>query len=222
MSSCCEHHEPSYYAKALWCLVELHNRINGSHSGSAALQVDHLILQGEASAEEMRGFSEGAAPRSRTTWDKVWQEQPFDWLALGCLLSSADVPVCVVPGVVRGGDSDRKFFLIVRTKRCRLTDRLTGWLTCHLTGWLTGCTTDPVNASQSKIIRPGSRLDVLENYWLFDGWHLQPVIRLENREFGWCGGGVAETLCANVLLTRLKQHDHPLSFLSWIMQSCSA
>lgn len=118
--------------KAPWCLVELHNGMNGSHSGSAALQVDHLILQGEASAEEMRGFSEGAAARSRTMWDKVWQERPFDWLALGCLLSSAGVPVCVVPGVMGGGDSDRKFFLIVRTKRCRLTDRLTGWLA----GWL--------------------------------------------------------------------------------------
>lgn len=195
--------------------------MNGSHSGSAALQVDHLILQGEASAEEMRGSSEGAATRSRTTWDKVWQERPFDWLALRCLLSSAGVPVCVVPGVMGGGDSDRKFFLIVRTKRCRLTDRLAGWLTCRLTGWLTGCATDPVNALQSKIIRPGSRLDGLDNYWLFDGWRLQTVIRLGSGEFGWCGGGVAQTLCANVLLTRLKQHDHPLSFLSCILQSAS-
>lgn len=196
--------------------------MNGSHSGSAALQVDHLILQGEASAEEMRGFSEGAAARLRTTWDKVWQERPFDSLALGCLLSSVGVPLCSSRCYGRRRQWQE---ILLDSENQKVStdwpaDWLAGWLTCLLTGWLTGCTTDPVNASDSKIIRPESRLDGLDNYWLFDGWRLQTVIRLGNREFGWCGGGATETLCANVLLTRLKQHDHPLSFLSCILQSC--
>lgn len=189
--------------------------MNGSHSGSAALQVDHLILQGEASAEEMRGFGEGAAARARQRQTKCDRSSHLTGWRLGAFFQ---VSACLFVWSSRCYGRRRQWQEILLDSESQKVstdwpaDWLAGWLASSLGGW------QAANASHSKIIRPESRLDGLDNYRPFDGWRLQTVIRLGNREFGWCGGGVAQTLCANVLLTRLKQHDHPLGFLSCILR----
>lgn len=123
--------------QAPWSLVILHNGTNGRRGGWAALQaVQSDPSRGQVSAGEMRGFvgwwggSADVAVCLRTMWNKVWQQRPFD----RSLLSSVSTTVGALPGVV--GGEDRKFFLVVRTKRCRPADWLAGWLTCCLPGWL--------------------------------------------------------------------------------------
>ncbi len=126
--------------------------------------------------------------------------------------------MCVCPGVMGGEDSDRKFFLIARTKRCWLTDLPAGWTTDlwlalwvadRLNNWPAGWLTEYIIGEWAA-----SWWDGFDSYWLVDGWRLQTVSQLGNRELGRCGGCVVGDVSGNALLTRLKQHDHPLSFLS--------
>lgn len=133
--------------------------------------------------------------------------------------------VGVVPGVM--GGEDRKFFLVVRTKRCPPADWpadwmpgwLAGWLTCCLPGWLTGCTTDPVKrpASEDYLARGADRIAPTITGRLTDDVCAASFVLGAGR---WGDVGEGQWVEAlSVLLTRLKQHGHPLSFPPCI--SCS-
>lgn len=80
------------------------------------------------------GFNESAAACLKPKWNKVWKKKRFDRLVLVSLLASAGVCVCVCVQVFWEEKTDRKFFLIARTKRCWLTGPLAGWPTVSLGG----------------------------------------------------------------------------------------
>lgn len=125
------------------------------------------------------------------------------------------------------GGEDRKFFLVVRTKRCPPADWLAdwmpgwlaGWLTCCLLGWLTGCTTDPVKrpASEDYLALGADRIAQTITGRLTDDVCAASFVLGAGRWGDVREGQWVEAL--SVLLTRLKQHGHPLSFPPCI--SCS-